>query len=421
MSNETGVFSHIKRGFPVSAVWFGALVGPSLLSGGYAVVYLCPYGAWGVILPLLMEIPIVIMAAMSATIVAKNKTYDYYSLGKVVYGKLYKIMMPFLDYYIIVAFITGGAAVANIEGSIGAQAFGCSEILGATIFGIITVFIITCGPKLMRAFSAISMPIMTVGFIVLGVIIINHAGDSLGNILADEWVPFEGHNLGVGIWNILVLGMSNLATTFGSMCAIEQKIRNGKDAAGIAICSFIMNSFLFIMLALMILPYCPEALDQAQPTVWLINTALADDFPWLVTFYMYFMFLVLLTSDAPQCNAIVARIMERMAKSTKRKKKFDPNNRKQRLIAIWVIGMIYEGICITVAQVGLINIFSIGYSICGYLGIVCCAVPTVIYFFRYMVGKNRKPIPIVEGINDHLAEESKARTEELKAAGKLAE
>ena len=105
MSKENGVLSHFKRGFPVSAVWFGALVGPSLLSGGYAVTYLCPYGAWGVILPLIMELPIVILAAMSASIVAKNRTYDYASLGKVVYGKFYKGMFIFLDYYIIVAFI----------------------------------------------------------------------------------------------------------------------------------------------------------------------------------------------------------------------------------------------------------------------------------------------------------------------------
>ena len=160
MSKENGIFSHIKRGFPVSAVWFGALVGPSLLIGGYAVVYLCPYGAWGVILPFIMEIPIVILAAMSASIVAKNKTYDYASLGRVIYGKFHKVMLPFLDYYIIVAFITGGAAVANIEGVIGAQAFGCSQFVGAWIFGIITVFIIACGPRLMRIFSSISMPIM---------------------------------------------------------------------------------------------------------------------------------------------------------------------------------------------------------------------------------------------------------------------
>ena len=38
--------------FPVSSVYFGALVGPSMVSGAFAAVYFAPYGAWGLILPL---------------------------------------------------------------------------------------------------------------------------------------------------------------------------------------------------------------------------------------------------------------------------------------------------------------------------------------------------------------------------------
>ena len=130
MNKDKGAASCIKRGFPISCVWFGAIVGPSLLSGVYAPVYLSPYGAWAVVLPIIMEIPICILAAMSAGIVAKHKTYDYASLGRVVCGKWFKYMIVFLDYYIILSFIIGGASVATIEGSIGAKAFGCSEFVG---------------------------------------------------------------------------------------------------------------------------------------------------------------------------------------------------------------------------------------------------------------------------------------------------
>ena len=41
----------MKTAFPIASVWFGALVGPSMVSGAFAVVYFSPYGMWGMLLP----------------------------------------------------------------------------------------------------------------------------------------------------------------------------------------------------------------------------------------------------------------------------------------------------------------------------------------------------------------------------------
>lgn len=38
--------SSFKTAFPIASAWFGALVGPSMVSGVYALVYFAPYGAW---------------------------------------------------------------------------------------------------------------------------------------------------------------------------------------------------------------------------------------------------------------------------------------------------------------------------------------------------------------------------------------
>ncbi len=384
MNKDKGAASCIKRGFPISCVWFGAIVGPSLLSGVYAPVYLSPYGAWAVVLPIIMEIPICILAAMSAGIVAKHKTYDYASLGKVVYGRWFKYMIVFLDYYIILSFIIGGASVATIEGSIGAQAFGCSEFVGAWIFGIVTVIIMVSGERIMRLFSTIAMPIMTVGFLTLAVIVISGANGSITEILGSRWQTYEGYKLSTGIWRILVLGMSNLSTTFGSLCAIEQRLRDGKDAAAFGFCSLVMNSFLFITLALMILPYGEGILSEAQPTVWIINNVLVEKFPWLPEAYMWFMFLVLLTSDVPQCNAICARLTHKAA--VKYGWDVDGSSKKRKLF-MFALGIVYEGVCIGVGQFGLTRIVSIGYSFSGVLGIMCCAVPVLLYFIKRIFKK----------------------------------
>lgn len=45
--------SAFKVGFPIGAVFFGSLVGPSMVSGIYSKVYLVPYGMWGFVLSLI--------------------------------------------------------------------------------------------------------------------------------------------------------------------------------------------------------------------------------------------------------------------------------------------------------------------------------------------------------------------------------
>ena len=111
--------------FEVAAVWFGALLGPSLVTGAYIAVYFAPYGNLGLLLPFVAFLPICILAAMSADIVRRCHAYDYASFGKALYGRLHKYLMPFLDYFIIMAMIIGGSAVANVEGACWATCCMC--------------------------------------------------------------------------------------------------------------------------------------------------------------------------------------------------------------------------------------------------------------------------------------------------------
>ena len=133
--------------FSVAAVWLGALIGPSLVSGAYVAVYFAPYGALGLILPFVAFLPICILAAMGAEIVRRNQSYDYSSFARVLYGKCYRFLMPFLDYYILLAMIIGGSAVANVEGVLLGSVLGVSEVVGASIFGVITVLVAIFGSR----------------------------------------------------------------------------------------------------------------------------------------------------------------------------------------------------------------------------------------------------------------------------------
>ncbi len=48
--------SNFVVGFPIGAVFFGSLVGPSMVSGIYSKVYLAPYGAWAFVFALFFQL-----------------------------------------------------------------------------------------------------------------------------------------------------------------------------------------------------------------------------------------------------------------------------------------------------------------------------------------------------------------------------
>ncbi len=68
--------------FPVSSVYFGALVGPSMVSGVFAAVYFAPYGAWGLILPLVTMGLAAFIVACGMIGVSHWGVYDYSSYAK---------------------------------------------------------------------------------------------------------------------------------------------------------------------------------------------------------------------------------------------------------------------------------------------------------------------------------------------------
>ena len=105
--------SAFRIAFPVSAVWFGAIVGPSMISGVYESVYFAPYGAWGIILPMIAMGIAAVVIGMGANVARRFRVYDYNSYSKKLYGKFSKILTPVLEIYMVIAMIVGGAIVVG--------------------------------------------------------------------------------------------------------------------------------------------------------------------------------------------------------------------------------------------------------------------------------------------------------------------
>ena len=108
------IHTSFKKAFPVSAVWFGALVGPSMISGAFASVYFAPYGKFGLILPFISMGTASIIMFFGMLGVCHFKVYDYSSYARKLYGKFSPILAPLLEIYIILDMMMGVRAVISM-------------------------------------------------------------------------------------------------------------------------------------------------------------------------------------------------------------------------------------------------------------------------------------------------------------------
>lgn len=360
--------SSFKIAFPVSSVWFGALVGPSMISGAFSIVYFAPYGVWGLLLPLAAMGAAATIIGMGAEVARRHKLYDYHSYTKCLYGtnSLGKILCTVMEIYMLIAMVVGGSSVMAMGGIFLNDLLGVSQVWGSVLMAALSTIIVLWGAKLVRATSSVMSVIMVTGMVLLTVFAIYFNKDGFVNIFSAE--SFSNHPpIGAGIWNALLLGLSNACNAL-TLCSVEQTLTEKKHSAAVGICSFILNSMAFIIETLAVLPYCtdPNVLSHSVPVLYIVSNFLSGYAPWLPAVYMITMFFGLVSSGAPQLHAVASRMKPYYPKN-----RFFKNEKTQHLVT----GIIYFAICIAISQFGLRTIISQGYSLLGYLAMPLLIIP----------------------------------------------
>ncbi len=356
-----------KIAFPVASVWFGALVGPSMISGVFAASYFAPYGVAGLLLPMLSMGLAAFIIAMGAEVVRKHKVYNYYDYANCLYGKLGKVLTPVLEIYMIIAMIVGGSAVVSMGGIFFSDLTHLPKLLGSIIVAIISIVLVLWGDRLVRASSALMSVVMIAGMILLSLFAVINRGERTAEIVSSFYIP-EGVSLWAGVSGAIALGLSNACNAL-TLSAVEQNVEKPRHSAAIGVCSFILNSCAFILSTLLLLPYCPDALKESVPVLSIVNSFLVENAPWLPAVYSVTMFLALLSSGAPQLHAVVSRIRPIFPKKGVLGNSY---------VSGAVIGVIYFACCIFISRVGLQTIISKGYSMLGYLAIPLIVIPVCI-------------------------------------------
>ena len=359
--------SNFMVGFPIGAVFFGSLVGPSMVSGIYSKVYLAPYGAWAFVFALFFPIISGVIIGFSAGLVRREKVYDYNSFCHKLYGRYSKICTPLMEIYMLMAQLLTMAAVVSMGGTMFNSILGIPAFTGSMLLAIACLVLVLWGAGLIRRISSAMCVLLVVCFLFLAGYSTWTKWDTFTEIMRTWYLP-EEVSLGYGLWRAVLFGFSGVCNGM-VLCSVMQDVKTRGHAVATGVWSTILTTIVLFLEVLLILPYIPEVLASEVPTIWVISNFLIAKIPWIEVIYYITMVLALITSGVPCLQAMIARI-----------NKFVPESFLQgkEIIKRFVLGACFITVVVIISRLGLTTIVSKGYSSLGFVGIPLIFLPTCI-------------------------------------------
>lgn len=359
-----------KVGFPIASVWLGAMVGPSLLTGVFAMQYFAPYGGWTSILLMIFNVAIsAIIVALAADIARRNKAYHFGDMSRAMYGKYNIIFGTLLNILMICSVLVNAAALLAVWKTLMFDVFGAPPIVGTISIIIVCTFLCIYGADIVRKASAIMTVILFIGMIALFGFSVWANWGNWSSILSNS-TPVEGFTMGRGIWRAFVLGFYQ-TTIAMHLSAVQQTLETKQHTVAFGICSFLMILFAFCCTELIVLPYASELVTSGVsiPIYRVVTTKFGTYSKIGSIIYSITMFFAIISSFVPIIQSSISR--------------FDPyypktgvfNNSRFRyfisVVLFWIIA-------IFVSKVGLTALIGKAWLYLGYVSLPLIVIPCVI-------------------------------------------
>ena len=388
---KESLWSAIKAGFPVGAVFFGALVGPVMVTGSYTVNYFLCSGVKSWIFMILYAAAISWFFSMgfehtryTAECNPGVDVYSYTVLSKSLYGPKLKFMVPLYNLWVFFAMILTGASTLAVGGTLISNMLGISYLGGAVILGVLIMCIAIFGAEMVRKSSTAMTFGMIAMMILLVIITLVKKGGDLSAVLSSNWYPpVGGRSLGNGAWRIFVLTCSSSSWALG-LGAVAQKMQTKKACVAGGISAGVLGAFAYLLMFIVVLPwvgniYVGDTVD-ASPVLSIATKWL--NMPWLGAVYYVLMILALISSGAPSMFVAANRISS-----------FIPAARKAENKTPWLVlySLLFLIVTITMAARGLTAIVSKYFQYLGYFGQICGVIPMAI-IWPILRAKGVRPI-----------------------------
>ena len=362
--------------FAVSNVYIGAMVGPALVAGTYAVIYFLPNGCDSIWLPFIACGIVGIMCALASNIIRYFKKYEYGSLSKEIYFNK-KILYVLFEIYVLASNIVGAAIVQNMSGTFMHEIFGMDPIWGMIIIGAISLFLIKYRDSLIRIVNSVMSVVMLVGFVIITILVVILCGDKMGEVLSAWTVP-EGVSIADGIFRSCQFAFASSAFAI-TLCCVEQPIKKAGQSAWIGIFTTVVGGAMMALSCISFLPFMGEIVGDDVPLIYVMNNYIAPSYPWIPVVYYIVMILAIISSLVPGAYMVSSRMETIM-----------PTNKflKTQNIKNMTAATVYMIIATVISLAGLTNVVTIGLNGISYVGMPLVVIP--ICFIWPFILHNRK-------------------------------
>lgn len=353
--------------FGVCSTYIGAMVGPAVVAGSYAVWYFAPYGVWALVLPFLSMLIGGALIGFGAEIARRYKVYDYGAYSRVMYGKYKTFLSPILELYVIGTLIVGGATVLALSGPFTVQMFHISGTIGITVICIISIILTLSSEKVVRIASSVMTVLMVACLVILGIYIYGAHGKTLIYIIKTAQVP-EGQSFASGVPNAIIFGFTTCMMAI-SLSSVEQGFVKKSQSVLTGIMVLVIGGIFLAITASFLIVFLPDILAEEVPVLWIINTYFSETAPWIINAYILVMFVSIISTMVPHIHILGSRWARLIPAKGIMKKEVARKS---------VIAIIYCLLCFAVSAFGLTGIISVGYTWLSYLAMPLIALPILI-------------------------------------------
>ena len=253
----------------------------------------------------LYDVILALACVLGLNVVKAYNVTDYKQFYLALYGLqgehsnpiLRRIVTYFFDGYTILKGITSCAAAMSLFGTLCNSMLGINAILGAFLSVPLFAFLTIYGGAFLRKFNTI----ITVGLLLSLLTILAAVCMDRGDIMADRLFNFQvgldwsGATLAAGFAGVLAY-CSNVTSWGGTLSSYSEKIRDGKDVVGAGITIGVIVPSLFLLTAMIVLPYLPEEMNTT-PILNIVNNYIGSTF-LLVLYYIVIILSVISTGPA---------------------------------------------------------------------------------------------------------------------------
>lgn len=350
--------------FSIASVWFGAHVGGGFASGSQTMSFFIRYGKYSALFAI-MSMIIVAFTYRENMIMARHYgTYDYNSLGKVLYHPYERVFSPIYDIcYILAGLLAVSASVAGAAALL-TQVLGLPYFVSVLLIGTLTLVLSVFGSELVSKASSILTIAIVISFLIICTKGITQNTIELRQNLQEPMA--QGM-----FWKGLLKALSYAGFqcfAFLGLLGATSLTKTDEDCTKITSIGFVLNAGMIALTVLLIQSFMPAVAGETLPI--LATTQLMGG-GWLTVVYSIALFSAFLSTAV----SVVYGNTMRFTRLFKEKGFIKSDSKVMSII----IGIVIIAISMAVASVGLTKIIVVGYSYFGYIGIFLVIIPSLTY------------------------------------------